>query len=266
MFNGTLFKRTFLSGYKILLVFICVMLMYFLIIAGMYDPKTKENMEKLMETLPKEMMLAFGFKDADSSFAGFLSSYYYGFIAVVFPMIYGIITANRLIARLVDRGSIAYLLSTPNKRVKIVLTQALFLILSTTGIYMIVFAAGFLASEKMFPGELDLNAFLRLNVGALLLQFAIGGISFFSSCVFNDTKNSLLFGAGIPVGFYIIKMLSDAGEKLEGFKYFTIFSLFNPQKMVSGEWGALSFAVLLAFAVVFYSAGALVFCKKDLSV
>ena len=39
----------------------------------------------------------------------------YGFLLVVFPMVFLILLANRLLTRYLDRGSIAFLLATPNQ-------------------------------------------------------------------------------------------------------------------------------------------------------
>ena len=56
---------------------------------------------------------------------------------------------------------------------------------------------------KIFQGDTDVSIsdYLILNLGLLILMFATSGISFLFSCVFNLSKNSLAFGAGIPLAF-----------------------------------------------------------------
>ena len=49
---------------------------------------------------------------------------------MILPMVFSIMLANKLIMGYIDNGSMAYLIATPNTRFKIVLTQALFLIIS----------------------------------------------------------------------------------------------------------------------------------------
>ena len=90
-------------------------------------------------------------------------------------------TANSLIASQVDRGSMAYLLSTPTKRSTVVRTQALYLITSLIMMFVIVTGVG-LAAIQIFQGNVDINIsdFIMLNVGLFLLMFATSGISFFS--------------------------------------------------------------------------------------
>lgn len=266
MFSIPLLKWTIKSNYKIFLIFIAVLAMYFAIILGMYDPSTQDSMRLLMAKMPKELMSAFGFEMAETSLIGFLSSYYYGFIIIVFPMLFEIIVANKLIAKQVDKGVMGYLISTPNTRTKIALTQAGFLLGSITIIMAFVTILGIVLCEKRFPGELDVQAFLLLNVGALLLHYAISGISFFASCIFNDTKNSVGIGAGIPVAFYIIQMLANVGGKLENFKYATLFTLFNPQDIIALNSRVLSsFIMLGVLTIVLYIIGTIRFAKRDLS-
>jgi ABC-2 type transport system permease protein len=116
----------------------------------------------------------------------------------------------------------------------------------------------------MFPGDLDIKSFLILNLGALLLYYALTGIGFFASSFFNDTKNSLALGAGLPVAFLVLQMISDVGDATDFLKYFTLYTLFDPAKIASGEGYAVSFAVLAVIAVATYSAGLITFNKRDL--
>lgn len=260
-----LLKRTFRSNWKLLLIFALVLALYLVIITGMYDPDTRESMEVLLRALPSELMAAFGFDLTSATLTGFLASYYYGFIALIFPMLYAIITANRLIARHVDRGSMAFLLSSPYTRRAVAGTQAFYLIFSVTLLMGIVTALGMAVCRGMFLGELDVKAFALLNVGALLMHLALSGIAFLASCVFNDTRHSLLLGAGVPIGFYLLKMLSDTGEKLAFLKYFTLFSLFDT-KAILVESGAIlpEFVTLFVLLILLYTMSILIFTRKDL--
>jgi ABC-2 type transport system permease protein len=125
-------------------------------------------------------------------------------------------------------------------------------------------SVGIVMCQIMFPGDLDVKGFVLLNVGALLLYYAITGISFFASCFFNDTKNSLAIGAGLPVAFLLFQMISDIGEATNFLKYFSLFTLFDPAKITSGEGYVTSFIALTVIAVVMYTTGAYAFQKRDL--
>ncbi|MGB4588623.1 MAG: ABC transporter permease subunit [Clostridiaceae bacterium] len=267
MISFPLFKQTLKSNYKFFIIFLLILTMYFSVIITMYDPANVESMQLLLQSLPKEVVNAMNFNLIGTTFTGFLASYLYGFLMIIFPMIYIIILANRLVAKHIDNGSMAYLLATPNSRKKVVFTQMIYFVTSIILLMVSLFVLSYIISEIAFPGLIDISIFVMLNLGVLLLHLAIGSIAFLSSCIFNDSKDSLAFGAGIPILFFLIQMLGNVGDKLSFLKNFTLFSLFNPQKILEGSASVpISFAVLFIIAVVLFTTGIVVFNKKDLPI
>ena len=264
MFSKPLLKATIKQNFILFLIIISVLMLYLPIIITMYDPATQDSLNEVLEMMPQGLIAAMGFSNIGAELIDFIGSYYYGFLILLLPMIYTIVACNRSIASHVDKGSMAYLLSTPTTRNKIARTQSLFVILSTTIMIAIITLVGIVLSNATFPGELDIYAFLLLNLGALLLYFSVTGIGFFASCLFNDTKNSLMIGAGLPIAFLVIQMISDVGEKTSFLKYFTMFTLFDSDKIISREGFAPQFIALTAIAIVMYGLGFYVFKKRDL--
>ncbi|MDR1355678.1 MAG: ABC-2 transporter permease [Propionibacteriaceae bacterium] len=126
---------------------------------------------------------------------------------------------------------------------------------------------GQLANDEIsLDNGIDFNVkdYLMLNLGIFLLMFAIGGISFLFSCVFNLSKNSLALGAGIPIAFFIFQIMSQVGTSLEGFKYLSLNTLFDPNSITGGGTFWPQFAVLAALGVTLYAVGIKVFKEKDL--
>ena len=118
-----------------------------------------------------------------------------------------------------------------------------------------------------FPGELDAGELFGLNAGLLCLHLFIGGICFLASCLFSDTRYSIGLGAGIPAFMYVLQMLANVGGNAEKAKYFTFFTLFRPEGLISGEGSAIAGALLLlAGAAVLYGAGIAVFDRKNLHI
>lgn len=68
-------------------------------------------------------------------------------LATLLPLIFIIIVANSLVASEVDRGSMAYTLSTPTTRKTVILTKAVFLISSLIIMFTIVTGAGILSAQ-----------------------------------------------------------------------------------------------------------------------
>lgn len=265
MLSFPLFRTTLKSNYIIWIIFAAILLMYFTIIVGMFDPTTMQAIEDMVAALPPQVIDAMNFKTADNSLLGFIAGYFYGFLILLFPMIYTVLMADRMIARYVDNGSMAFLLSTPNTRAKIALTQAVFLISSLLLLLAFLTIVGILFSQAIFPGELDVSGFLVLNVGAALLYFALSGIGFFASCLFNERKHSLALGGGLPVLFFLIHMLSNVSEQISGLRYFSIFSLFDTTEIISKGSSVLpAFSALFVIGLVLYAGGIYIFSRKDL--
>jgi len=77
---------------------------------------------------------------------------FYTGMGILLPLIYLIITANALIASQVDRGSMAYILSTPIKRTAVVVTQGVYLILATLLMIIILTVSGLVTAEAFHGG------------------------------------------------------------------------------------------------------------------
>jgi ABC-2 type transport system permease protein len=261
----TLFKYTFKSNWVLLTIFCAVMFMYMSIMVTMYEPAGANAMQDLIDTLPEAFVKAFNFEIIGAGLTAFLASYFYGFLIIMFPMVYCIILGNGLIAKHVDSSSMAYILSTPNSRVRIVTTQAVYILLSIAVLICFTTLTGIIVSEVLFRGQLDIDRFIMLNVNALAMIWAISSICFFFSCLFNDTKNSLAFGAGVPIAFFLIKMLSGISDDAKVLKSLSLFSLFDSSKILAGEpsmW--IGFFIFMAITVSLYLGGIAVFNKKDL--
>ncbi|MCI8540555.1 MAG: ABC transporter permease [Erysipelotrichaceae bacterium] len=266
MINMALYKREMKGSIKLFILFGAIITMYVSIIIHMYDPQMMEMLDSFVEVMP-ELMASVGMKPNAGSLLGFMVSYLYGFILLVFPMLFCILRGNALIAKYVDKGSMASLVGAPVKRRTIAFTQMEVLV---SGILLLIFYSTIvelICAKSGFPGELDIKELFLLNGALLCLHLFIGGICFLSSCIFSDTKHSVAFGAGIPAFMYVLQMLANVGGNAEQAKYFTFFTLFHPDGLINGESSAIIGAlVLFVGAVMLYAFGFMIFERKDLSI
>ncbi|MCB9071613.1 MAG: ABC transporter permease subunit [Prevotellaceae bacterium] len=262
--NTTLFMREVRSSYKLWLIFIAILAMYISVIISMFDPKLGETLDLFAKAMP-EMMSLFGMGETGATLIEFLSNYLYGMLMIVFPMVFIIMLANRLVAAHVDHGSMTYLLASPNTRRKVALTQVTVLLSMTFTLLLICVGIAIGVSQAMFPGALIIGDFLLLNLGLACLLFALCGYCFFISCISNETGRAVMFGAGIPTFFYLVQMLANMGGKLADLKYATIFTLFNPKAIIAGDVSAWWMCgVLVVIGAIFFSIGIARFEKRDL--
>ncbi len=204
------------------------------------------------------------FNPINSSLIGFMASSFYAMMAIIFPMIYSIIVGNNLVAKKVDDGSMAGYLSTPVPRKKIILSNALYLAISMLVMWLVVTIFGIVLANVAQPDALNIEKFILLNLGAFLFQFAISGICFASSCIFNRSKNSLLLGAGLPLGFFVLSLLVKMADSLTFLKYITLTSLYDTSAILTGGTFIPQFIVLGIIAVALYAFGIAYFNKKNL--
>ncbi len=242
-----------------------ILCLYIVIILSLFNPEQAAGLDEMLKLMPEAIVKAMSFQITGSSLVSFISGYMYGFLMFLFPMILSIIINHRLIASMVDKGSMAYLIATPNSRVKIALTQSFFSILSITAMFAVSTAFTIIAAEIMFEGYMDIGKYLLLNLYTLTMYFAIGSIGFFASCIADDTRTSLGIGAGLPVGFFVLRMLGNAGEKLSLAGKLSIYYFFDPDKAISGDsFYITGMIVFLLIAIVLYSLSVLIFKRKNL--
>lgn len=112
--------------------------------------------------------------------------------------------------------------------------------------------------------EFDPFAFLMMNLGILLLMFAISGISFLASCIFNLSKHSLALGAGLPFAFLVLNLLSTVNTTLEPLRYFSLMTLFDTERIIGGEGYWAHLLILGVVGIMLYVFAIRVFKRRDL--
>ena len=149
-----------------------------------------------------------------------------------------------------------FLLWRRGKRQKIACTQASVLISGVIQLLGYETVLEIVVAQGSFPNELEIAELLKLNSGLFCLLLFIAGICFLASCLFSDTRYSIGLGAGIPALMYVLQMLANAGEDAEKAKYFTFFTLFQPENLVAGKSSALmGVTILLIGGIALFAAG-----------
>lgn len=259
MFSKTIFKQTLKANLKLWIIFTVITSAMLGLLIAVFEPSTLSSMTNMAKDTPLADLLK------STTFLGMLSSTFYSLHGILLPIIYIIMTANSLIASQVDRGSMAYLLSTPTKRSTVVLTQAVYLIVALVVMLAIATLVG-VSSIHIFQSEVDISIsdFLMLNLGWFLLMFAISGVSFLFSCIFNLSKNSIALGAGIPIAFFLFELMSSVSKSLDKLKYVSLNTLFAKDAILSGDSYMVQFMILAIVGIVLYGIGIRVFKEKDL--
>ncbi|MCD7772168.1 MAG: ABC transporter permease [Oscillospiraceae bacterium] len=209
-----------------------------------------------------------------------LNQMYFTIMCLLPIILFIIFAGNELFVDQVDKGSMAYVLSTPTKRSAVVITQLIYMIVTP----LIMVGCGLivrLLTTRAFTGEVDVVKYLALYGGIYLLAEAMASICYLASCVFNLSRNALGLGGGLNVWFFLCSLLGMFGsetmvsmgigaEMLGVFNNLTIVGLFDAEALGTVGSGAVDYAfvpkliALAVIAVVCYAIGAVRFQKKDL--
>lgn len=146
MFSRTIFGQTLQSNYKMWLILTLVSSGFHVLLVAVFDTETINSMAGMTKGTALGNILG------NTSFLGMLSQTYFSIHGVLLGLIYVIATAGSLIVAKVDKGSMAYLLSAPITRGRIVRTQAAYLILMVMLMFTISTTAGLLSVEAFHGG------------------------------------------------------------------------------------------------------------------
>lgn len=240
------------------------------------------NMEDLMNTMFETMGISSDIIETLGSMdmTTMLNQMYFTVMGLLPIFLFIVIVANSLFVDQVDKGSMAYVLSTPTKRSAIVITQSVFLVAAPLLIIAIVCVMRILSSFVFFD-EVNVPGIIMLYTGMYVLVEAVAGICYFGSCFFNRSRSSMAFGGGITVWFFLASLLGMFGssdlvnmgmgvKELGIFNKLTLVGLYDIKALETVGTGDVNIdfvwklIVLAVTAAVFYAAGAVRFQKKDL--
>lgn len=240
------------------------------------------SMDDMMEVMldqmgvPADLVENLGKVDTSSM----MNQMYYTVTGLLPILIYIVIVANGLVVNQVDYGSMAYVLSTPTKRSAIVITQAIYMIV-TPFLMIATVCASRILSNYLIYDDADATNTMMLYLGMYILIEAIAGICYMSSCIFNYSRKATAFGGGLTVWFFLASLLGMFGteelvnmgvgvEELGVFNKMTLMGLYDTNAIQTFVTDDVDYAfvwklvVLAIIAVVTYIIGAVRFEKKDL--
>jgi len=266
--NAALYKQMLKVNMKGFMNYSIGSAFYILLMFWLY-PGIAQNakaIDDLVNSMPAGVGRAFGLNGFGSA-ESFISGEYYGLILVLILAIVCVQLSTQLMAKLVDQGSMAYILSTPTTRGKVAFTQAAVL---TTGLLLIIAVttlAGFVGNAWFLGADYDFDTtrFIEMNAAAFLLFFAVGGIAFLVSALSNDEKKALGISGLITFGFFSIDLIGKFSESLDWMRNITIFTLYKPGEIINGQVDlGVTFSVLAAIGLVSFGLAIAMFRKRDL--
>ncbi|WP_276351800.1 ABC transporter permease subunit [Cohnella caldifontis] len=267
--NAALYKQMLKVKLKGFLNFAFGSAFYILLMFWLYPgiARNAKSIDELVRSMPESVGKAFGLANFNGSAEAFISGEYYGLILVLLLAIVCVQLSTQLMAKLVDQGSMAYLLSTPTTRAKVALTQAAVLV---TGLFLIMGVttlAGIAGNGWLLRGDYVFHTgkFLQLNASAFLLFFAAAGITFLVSSLCNDEKRAAGISGTIVFLFFSLDLIGKISDKTDWLRDFSLFSLYRPDEIIGGSANlAVNLPILAAVGLIAFGLAVMLFRRRDL--
>ena len=271
--NGCLQKSLYLTMLKQqamkLISYSCGIVAYECLLTGVYPTVVKSPaVAEIVDSFPSSVKGIFGVSTNTKSvsFEAYISGQFFSRIWTLIMSIYGINTADALVAKLVENGFMSFPLSTPVARTTIMVTQIAVLLTGfalLTGVTILGLFGGATAARI----AVDAWPYWRLGLLGFTFFSTIGAYNMLFSALFNEERQTLLSGAVLTFVFYGLDVIARINPKFSTLGKFTVFGLFRVQDLLEGKVDSGESTVLLAgLALGLYVLSVLVFAVKDIPV
>lgn len=224
--------------------------------------------EELPKSFPSAVKRAFGVstgEEVDVSYEAYISAQLFGRLWTLSMSFYGISMVDTLVAKPMEKGCMAYLLSSPVSRFEILNTQ-IGVLLTELALVTGTTLGGVYAATAYFEIAIARWPYFRLGILAFSLCSAIVAYSLLAAVLF-DTEEAVRYASAITFVFYGLDVVSSLDDRFSGLKYLTPFGLFRPQEVLQGKAmptkGIVVLSVITGATLVI---AGILFSRKDLAV
>jgi ABC-2 type transport system permease protein len=226
-----------------------------------------QSFEALLEMLPeaiKALMRAQGGIATDAS--GYLAADYRHPIYLIAVGAFIVASTTGAVAREIERGSILMLLSAPIDRWRFLLAKLGALLFGIVIILLATLLGTWVGIAITGTDDVGVGLFLRIQVVAFALAFAIAGIGLLISSLSSDGGQAMGITTGIIVVMYFIDFLALIWSAAEPLGPLSIYYYYDPLA-ISRQSGipVLDVAVLLGVGAASTTAAFAAFLRRDIA-
>jgi len=234
--NRALFRAMFKQYQRKVAVISTGIILYEGLLTWVYPVIAKNPaITEIAQSLPSAVKTVFGVpaKARTDTFEAFISGQFFARIWVMLMAIYGIETANALLGRMVEDGSIAFLLSTPVSRGELISTETGVLI-STNAILVAAMIGGVYFGTFCAGIDIEHGRYIDLALLGLSFFSLIEIYSLFFSAWFAEEEKALTYAMGLTLTFYGLDIVGGLSHKCSWLKNLSLFQWFQPQEVLEG--------------------------------
>lgn len=230
-----MFKKELKSNLKLFLIVLGVLIGTFMMAYVVYpfamDEETVKSLDDMMKMFPPELLKAFNMDNVSIATPyGWVKSE--GFMLALLGLaVYASILGGIIVLKEENNKTIEYLATLPVKRSKILTVKILASFIYIVGIVVAFMLFNLLAlivlKEKIEGG------FFLLSFSPLLLAVPFFFINLFISTLFKRNMKTIGISLGLVFVSYFINLISQMSNKVEFFKYFSLYTLADTRYIIS---------------------------------
>ena len=195
------------------------------------------DLGELLEMMPDTMKSFFGGRGlALTGLQGWLNFAFMHPIIIFLLSAFLLSVAARSVAGEVGSGTSELLFARPVLRRTVVLTNAVYMIMTQCCLSLCAFGA-IVLGHALFGIEeaLPTAALAGAALNAAVITLAFGFFTLAVSSLTNSQERALAFGGGITFFLYIWNVITDLWNKINGLKKFGLFHYYEPGRILAGQ-------------------------------
>lgn len=246
-----MFKREMKLNFKPFLIWVGIIVGLFVVAFAIYPSITSkgEDMAKLMETFPKEVLEMFNMDviGIDTVFGWIATEGY--IMMTILGGCYFAIMGSTILLKEEDEGSIAFLYSKPINRNQI-LTSKLLMGFIYIFLFNLVIAITTLIGLNL-SNDFDFTKWLLISIAPIFLHLFFFTFTLLMSIYYRKTRKSMTMGIGVVLGTYMLQIIGMMSDKIEFVKYLSPFEYVSARDIVvDSSLKPINIGILLVMVVI----------------
>ena len=236
-----------------------------LIVTLLYDTalQMRDQLEQLLNTLPREIMALVGSLDTVFSPAGFLDARFFTFLPLMLG-IFATIVGSGLIVNDEENGTLDLILAQPVRRAQVYLGRWLAFMTALGGILLIAWLGLWLGTGV---SSLKLNGLEALQPFASLFALTLwfGGLALMLSLILPSRRLAASVSSLVVLASFFVNILSSISPELRGLSARLPLAAYQGGKAINGL-DMSQFLGLLLVSIGFAVIGLWLFQRRDIRI
>ncbi|MBO4653744.1 MAG: ABC transporter permease subunit [Lachnospiraceae bacterium] len=240
-----------------------LLLLIYLVYPSIVSDGKGNKVNEMLEAFPPELLKAFNMDIAglDTAF-GWLKSEGFVFLYLIIG-IYSCLLGSNILLKEESEKTIEYLAALPITRRRVLLDKTVVSMIYILSMIVILGAFNMLALN--ISETPDNRQLLLLSITPVFPAIVLFAFGLFISTFSHKTKKMLGISIGMVFAAYILSVISEMGEKVEGFKYLSVFTLADSRRVITkAELNPICAVISLVLFVVFIVLALVRYQRKEL--